>query len=44
VVLESNKGKCKTRVAAKPELKRNVDSCLGNTSTYIAVVVALRGL
>uniref|UniRef100_A0A6C0B2C9 Uncharacterized protein n=1 Tax=viral metagenome TaxID=1070528 RepID=A0A6C0B2C9_9ZZZZ len=29
VILESNKGKRKTRVAAKPELKRNVESGLG---------------
>lgn len=37
VILKGNKGESKTRVAAKPELKRNIESGFGHAGSKVAI-------
>ena len=37
VILKSDKGEGKTRVAAKPELKRNIESSFGHARSKVAI-------
>ena len=41
VVLQSNQGQCQTRVAAEPELQRNVQSVLRSTLAHLGAGVGL---